>query len=433
MNFGILAIAWKEIRERGFRLASGLLAITLGTAVIVGISEITAGSRRAVSLQLDLLGANILVLPSEASLDDYYTADIDGPTFPEAYVERIVTSMIPGVDNLSPKLSRRMTVNGFPVVLTGIIPASEIAAKPVWQSYALANASWMATCAKNPANETTDRATKTDGKAAASEAGRALRSATPAACPKAADQSARIITDLAPDEAWIGSLAAKKLKITEGETFPIGKISLKASRILPETGTVDDSRIFAHLRTVQSLLGTGRRINVIEIMGCCNAITEGLLGKLRNVLPDTRIVTINHIVSAQVETNRLLARVTIILLILVVAVGAISIGNYMWANVEERRKEIGVFITVGFRPRHIHAMFLFKAVIMGFAGGVFGFVLGAFGAAVLGPMLAGIAVPPNPVFLLWSILLSVGIAVLGTIYPTWRATRIDPAVTMQEL
>ena len=411
-EFGVYAIAWKELRERGFSLVSGLLAITLGTAVIVGIATITESSRRAVSLRLDMLGANILVLPAEASIDDYYAADIDAPVFPEAHVERLVTSMIPGVDNLSPKLSRRMQVDGQGVVMTGIIPAREIAAKPFWQSYSVENARFAASCAP--------KAQKTDGNALAG-------------CAPNKSEGDRVVEEISQDEAWLGSRVAGKLHKAEGDQLTVGGRRLRVTRILPETGTVDDGRIFAHLRTVQRILGTGRVINVIEIMGCCNAISEGLLGKLRNVLPDTKVVTIGHIVGTQIETNRLLARITVVLIILVVAVGAISMGNYMWANVEERRREIGVFIAVGFRPRHIYAIFLSKAVALGAVGGVCGYLLGSAGAAVLGPMLAGIGAPPTPLYLLWSVLLAVGIAVAGTIYPTHRATRIDPAETMQEV
>ena len=89
-------ILWKELWLRKSRMVSGLLAITLGIAVIVGIQSVAAVSEQAVKIKLDNLGANILVLPQAASVDDYYTADIDAPTFPEDYVERVATSMLPG-------------------------------------------------------------------------------------------------------------------------------------------------------------------------------------------------------------------------------------------------------------------------------------------------------------------------------------------------
>ncbi|HNW75913.1 MAG TPA: hypothetical protein PKJ28_03405, partial [Bacteroidales bacterium] len=126
-----------ELWKRKSQLITGLLAITLGIAVIVGIQSVAVVSEQNVAKNLDNLGANILILPQAASIDDYYTADIDAPTLPMDYVERILSSTIAGVDNMSPKLTRRIKVKGQTVVLTGILPKSEIASKPLWQSSGL--------------------------------------------------------------------------------------------------------------------------------------------------------------------------------------------------------------------------------------------------------------------------------------------------------
>jgi putative ABC transport system permease protein len=53
-------------------------------------------------------------------------------------------------------------------------------------------------------------------------------------------------------------------------------------------------------------------------------------------------------------------------------------------------------------------------------------------ALILGPQLAGLSIKPIPVYLLWSLLIAVAIAVLGSWYPTYRATRLDPAAILQE-
>jgi putative ABC transport system permease protein len=89
MAFTFRTIVLKEIYQRKGRLVSGLLAITLGIAVIIAIQSVTSVSRQVVARKLDLLGANIMVLPQGATVDDYYSADVDAPTFPEEYVERI--------------------------------------------------------------------------------------------------------------------------------------------------------------------------------------------------------------------------------------------------------------------------------------------------------------------------------------------------------
>ncbi len=168
-------------------------------------------------------------------------------------------------------------------------------------------------------------------------------------------------------------------------------------------------------------------------MGCCSEISDGLLGKLRNILPDTRITTIGHIVNTQIETNTLMAKVALVLLVIIIVVGSFSIGNYMWANVEERRKEIGTLITIGWGRKHIYWLFLSKAIILGLAGGVLGYVTGTVSAVILGPYLAGIEISPVIGYFWWSIVVAIAIALAGSWYPTYRAARIDPAVIMQEV
>jgi ABC-type antimicrobial peptide transport system permease subunit len=43
-----------------------------------------------------------------------------------------------------------------------------------------------------------------------------------------------------------------------------------------------------------------------------------------------------------------------------------------------------------------------------------------------------LSVQPIPIYLAWSVLISLVIAVLGSWYPTYRATRLDPASILQE-
>ena len=400
-------ILWKELWLRKSRMVSGLLAITLGIAVIVGIQSVAVVSERAVKIKLDNLGANILVLPQAASVDDYYTADIDAPTFPEEYVERVATSMLPGVDNLSPKLTRRVQVGAVPVILTGVLPASELASKPIWQSAGLFGDELAAACGTSP-----------ETKAGPSYVDERLQR--------------KAIDTLAPEEVLIGSIAAERLALAEGARISIAGREFTAARVLPETGTIDDNRVYAHLHVVQELTGIGPQVSAIEIMGCCSAISDGLLGKLRNILPDTRITTIGQIVNTQIETNRLMAKVSLILLVIIVVVGAISIANYMWANVEERRREIGTLLTVGATRSSVYRLFLAKAGLLGLLGGCGGYLLGTASAMILGPELAGLRVDPVPLYLIWSVLIAMAIALAGSWYPVRRATRFDPALILQE-
>ncbi len=396
-----------ELWKRKSQLITGLLAITLGIAVIVAIQSVAVVSEQNVAKNLDNLGANILVLPQAASIDDYYTSDIDAPTLPMDYVERILESTIAGVDNMSPKLTRRVSVEGKSVVLTGILPKSEIASKPLWQSSGLLGKQLTTACAPNQsANESHGM-----------EDEKLKRKA---------------IDTLLSEDCMAGSQVAKKLSITANKKINILGKEFKVVKVLPETGTVDDDRIFANLADVQHLLKIENQVSAIEIMGCCNAISEGLLGQLRNILPDTRVTSINQIVSTQIETNQLMRKVTLVMLIIIFFVGGISIGNYIWANVNERKREIGILRMMGAERMTIYKMFLLKALLLGIAGGILGFLLGTLAGVILGPYLAGIVVKPVYIYLLWSILLSITISLAGSLIPTYLAARFDPHSNLQE-
>jgi len=399
-------MVWLELFNRKSQLISGILAITLGIAVIVAIQSVSKVSKENVARKLDNLGANILVLPQGGSIDDYYTSDIDAPTIPMDYVERILNSTLQGVDNMSPKLTRRVKVGKNSIVLTGILPKSEIASKPLWQGVGLVGKDVKTACAPS--------ANKSLGF-------------------KDEKLQRKIIDTLQVSDCLVGSQVAQQLKLKENASLTISGKTFKVVKRLPETGTVDDDRVFAHLTTVQELLGIHNQISAIEIMGCCNAISDGLLSKLRNLLPDTRVTTIGQIVSTQIETNQLMNKVSLVFFIIIFFVGSISMGNFMWGNVNERKKEIGVLRMMGASKSNVYRLFLTKALFLGIIGGVIGYIVGTLASVILGPYLANITVTPVYIYLLWSIILSVIISISGTIIPAYMAAKIDPNTNLQEV
>lgn len=405
----LAGVAWKELSHRRSSLVSGLVAITLGIAVIVGVRSVTVASEHAVAVKLDSLGANVLVLPQGATVDDYHTADIDAPTFPEEYVERMVTSALLGVENISPKLTRRRDVEGTKLVVTGILPDSEVASKPTWQLEGLEGDGGHEHVCSGDTGEFIDPRLKR-----------------------------KPIDVLDPDECLMGSQAAARLFKREGDTVEIKDeqgqtVALKLRTILPTTGTVDDDRVFMHLHRMQEMLGIGSQVSAIEVMGCCSQISDGLLSKLRNVLPDTRVTGIKQIVSTQVETNKLMDKISWGILLIVLLVGGLSIGNYMWGNVTQRRREIGILRMLGARRMRIIGMLLTKAIVLGIVGGILGYVLGTAAVTTFGQETLGLNVRPLPVWLGGSVALAVAVAVLGSLLPAWLASRFDPSANMQEV
>jgi putative ABC transport system permease protein len=402
----IRQIVLRELFQRNNQLISSLVAVSLGIAVMVAIQSTTHYSEKAVAGELDALGANILILAKDATVQDYYSADFQQSEIPENYVSILTSSGLQGLDNLSPKLSIPVDVGGRNATLTGILPKSEFKSKAIWQG-------------------TLGVFTKPQG-CGISVNIPGITDATKTLVRK------RVIDSLAPDDMLVGADIASSMGIKAGDSLTVLGKRFVATAILPITGTVDDGRLFAHLHTVQKLTGKNSVLHSIEIVGCCSAISGGLIQKINKLLPDAKVVTISQIVSTQIRANTIMSRISLIMLVVILVVGGASIANYMFANVYERRREIGIYMAMGANSSWILKLFLVKALIIGIAGGVFGYILGSILAVALGPRIAGVAVYPLPVYALYSVVISTVIAFIASTIPAINATRVDPSLIMKE-
>jgi putative ABC transport system permease protein len=373
---------------------------------MVAIQSTTYYSEKAVAGELDALGANILLLAKDATVQDYYSADLQQSEIPESYVSVLANSGLQGLDNLSPKFSLPAEISGRRATLTGILPRNEFKSKAIWQG-TLGIFSKPQNCGVVVNIPGITDTTKTRVRK-------------------------RVIEDLAPDAMLVGADIAAALSLKEGDSVTVLGKRFVTDAILPITGTVDDGRLFAHLHTVQKLAGKDSVLHSIEIVGCCAAISTGLIKQINKLLPDAKVVTISQIVSTQIRANTVMKRSSLIMLVVILVVGGASIANYMFANVYERRREIGIFVALGADSKWIVKVFLLKALIIGFAGGVIGYILGSALAAVLGPKIAGVIVLPLPLYAVYSIVISTVIAFAASVLPATNATNVDPSLIMKE-
>ncbi|MFH1155325.1 MAG: FtsX-like permease family protein [Pseudomonadota bacterium] len=396
----------KELFERKQQLMTSFLTILLGITAIVSINTITHSSQTAVKQELEQLGANVLILPRDATVQSYYAADLESGEMPESYVSLLTSSGIHGMENLSPKLSAPLDILGKSFILTGILPKNEIRSKAFWQGTGLFGS------ADQPAQECLTVDIPTDG--------------TP-------QPKQRFINDLGADQILAGKEAADILNLVQGSTVDIMGRTFFVASVLPPSGTVDDTRIFAHLHTVQDLLKKPGTINVIEVVGCCQKIFEGLIPKINALLPLAKVMTIGHVVETQLRTNKMMQNISWVFISLIVLVGGSGIANYMYGNVNDRKKEIGTLMALGAGSGFILKLFFAKALFLGLAGGVGGYITGTILAVILGPFVANIQVAPLPALVGLALVISVGIALIATFLPARRAASVDPCIAFKEV
>jgi putative ABC transport system permease protein len=397
----------KELGERPVPMLTCLLAVVLGVTALVAVRTVTHYSELAVARELDALGANVLILPRGVTVQDYYAADLHGETLPEEYVERITLSKLEGVDNLSPKLCVPATLAGRPVTLTGILPRSEFRAKAAWGGAGVfARPVGCGAQADLPDTGPAD--------------------------PKALARK-RVIQTLGDRETLVGADIAARHGLKEGDTLELLGAPFTVLAVLPPTGSADDARVFAHLHTVQALSGKGEVVNVIEVVGCCKQIAAGLVDGLRELLPEARVVTIAQVVQTQQNVNRLMERLSLLFLAVLLAVGGAAMASALYANVSERRKEIGTLMALGATPGLVLRLIVGKALVLGLAGGAGGFLTGTAAAWWLGPQLANVAVRPLPSLAALAVGVALAVTLLASLLPAWRAARLDPCLCFKEV
>jgi putative ABC transport system permease protein len=397
-------LVWRELFERKSQMITIFVGILLGITTVIAIKNITYYSEMAVAREMDSLGANVLVLPKSVTLQDYYSADIHNATIPEEYALRLTMSNLAGVDNLSPKLCVPVELDGRSFTLTGILPKSEFQAKAAWGGAGIF--SRPIGCG-------------------------AIDVGTPEPEDKKTLVRNRVIDDLATNETLVGSDTAASLGIEEGQTLDLMGKQFSVVAVLPETGTVDDSRIFAHLHTVQEMSGKDAVVSCIEIVGCCKEISAGLVDNVNNLLPEAKVVTVTQVVATQQKVNGMMEKLSLIFVAIIVVIGGAGIANFMFANVYERRREIGTLMSLGAESKLILRIFLLKALLLGIAGGVGGFLIGTTLAVTLGPKLAN--VPVLPMLAVWAIGISVGTTLLASYFPARNAARLDPVTSFKEV
>lgn len=401
-------LIWKELRQRPTAMVTCLLSITLGVMALVAIRSVTIFSEQEVAAQMEALGANVLLLPQGVSLQDYYAADSHGATLPEEHALQLALANLEGIEKISPKLSVRAQVNGRNVTLTGILPQSEFEAMAAWQT---------STVFSNKHEGCKGRAHLDDDSR-----------------PEVVNLAkGRYVREIRETEAYVGADVAAATRVTKGQQVVLLGQPFIVAGIVPATGTVDDDRVFAHLHAVQALAGKGEVVGAIEIMACCEDAAGGLTAELANLFPDAKVVTITQVVDTQVAVNRLMTRLSYLFFAILLAVGIASIAGTMFANVTERRREIGTLMALGATPALISRLFLGKALAIGIAGGLIGYAGGTLLAVGAGPYWAGIAVRPVASLAIVSLTIASFVALVASYLPARRAAKIDPCLCFREV
>ena len=143
-------------------------------------------------------------------------------------------------------------------------------------------------------------------------------------------------------------------------------------------------------------------------------------------------------------------RMMFIILTLIVAVAAFNLVSTLVMTVTDKRADIAILRTLGSSPQSIMGIFMVQGAMVGVIGTLSGLVLGlgvALNIDVLVPALEralGASFLPKDIYLISRMpsdpqyadimpvaVISLVLAFLATIYPSWRASRVNPAEALR--
>ncbi len=143
-------------------------------------------------------------------------------------------------------------------------------------------------------------------------------------------------------------------------------------------------------------------------------------------------------------------RVMFIILTLIVAVAAFNIVSTLVMAVTDKRADIAIMRTFGASPSSILVIFMIQGALIGVIGTVVGAIFGvliALNISTIIPFIEGLFhvqflakdvyyISDLPSDLIWSdvgtiVVLSFVLSLLATIYPSWKASKINPAEALR--
>ncbi|MFZ5549496.1 MAG: lipoprotein-releasing ABC transporter permease subunit [Pseudomonadota bacterium] len=143
-------------------------------------------------------------------------------------------------------------------------------------------------------------------------------------------------------------------------------------------------------------------------------------------------------------------RMMFIILTLIVAVAAFNLISTLVMTVTDKRADIAILRTIGASPRSVMGIFVVQGATAGVGGTLAGIVLGlllAFNVDVIVPAierLLGVAFLPSSIYVISRMpsdpqmsdilpiaVISLVLAFGATLYPSWRASRVNPAEALR--
>lgn len=422
---------WGAVFRRRSRAMMAVIASLVGAATLFCLASVCVAVPQQMNEEMRAYGANLIVTPASATDK---SQGIDTATV------RNVTALIGAGHSVKSAAYRyeSVRINSAPYTIAGVDVKAVRALNRHWN----VTGDWLGSGNVMVGRDVADAL----GVKVGSRVTIGYRAAG-ASASASSSASAKSDSDESTETAESSAQGTQSTQTTQGEqTTQATENGRVSSDIMDNNGTEfriagivdtggnEDSIIYATTADVSKLAGHERGADVVEYS--VNAMGDELNAIVNRINKNTNTAvkaqTVTKITSSDTRIIAMLQTLFWIVSLVVLVLTLVGVGTTISSIVSQRRNEIGLRKALGADSRAIGVEFYVESGIYGLIGGLLGTAIGYVLARVLCSTVFGRALGLNWLLCVGSLLLSVAIAVIASIPPVRRATRIDPAIVLRE-
>jgi len=247
------------------------------------------------------------------------------------------------------------------------------------------------------------------------------------------------------------TLIAPRGNVTPFGTTPRVKSYTVAGTFNVGMSEYDSSFVFMPLAQAQLYFNLGDSVTDLEVMVNNADDVESFLRPIAAAAgPSTRVLTWQDMQSSLFGALQVERNVMALILGLIVLVAALNIISGLIMLVKDKAGDIAILRTMGATRGAVMRVFLIAGASIGVIGTLFGFVIGVvfctyieeirqflswlLGVTLFDPTIYFLSRMPaemNPVEVTVVVLVALALSFLATLYPSWRAARLDPVEALR--
>ena len=228
-----------------------------------------------------------------------------------------------------------------------------------------------------------------------------------------------------PNDMIVDDIYAKGNKVQVGSVVKVLNNDFRICGVIPHGR---GSRRYVPIKTMQELISSENKASAFYVR-LDDPKNDALAAQqFKSVLPNFVIYTTKEWMGMMTSDNIPgLSTVIKVVIGIAVIIGFMVIFQSMYTAVMERTREIGILKSLGASKFYIVRLILRETLLLAIAGVIAGFALsalGRFGILHKFPTLS--VLPINLRWAVYSTLIAIGGAMLGAIYPAFKAAQKDP-------